>query len=786
MRAGVFMARDGLARLRRQIAEIEGRPMEIFGVGADREIPSQPSLSSFRRKPESIDVPAPLVAGDMGPGFRRGDEEGAQAPQGSPREEGASYPPQTFLLPEARASPLAPRRGGSVLPFGVPELDRLLAGGLRRNALHEVRSETTRAAGAATGFSLAILARLAAADDRPILWVVEASVGREAGLPYGPGLDRLGLPASRIVVVRVRRPSEALWVFEEGLACRGLAAVLAELRGHPRRLDLTASRRLALRARDSGVMGLLLRQAAAAEPSAALTRWQAAPHPAGTLDDFEAGIGRPAFRLALERNRLGMTGSFDLEWHHDTRSFALAADHPALSRPRACPVFRPTGSRGQTRGRSWRSEPRPHPPRAVVAKVKSALRLVALDETAERLGLAIGQALADARAMIPALDIVDEDASADLALLETVADWAERYTPLVALDPPHGLMLDITGAAHLFGGEAALLADLLARLAGQGFSAKAAIADTPGAASAAARFGGAPVVAPGEAAAMLAPLPLAALRLDPETVSALERVGLKRIGQVLEAPRAPLAARFGTDFIHRIDQALGREEEAISPRRPIAPLIAERRFAEPITREEDIAASLASLAATLARSLESRGEGARLLELALFRVDGAVSRTVVGAGRPVRAPKLVSDLFREKFAGLGEEIDAGFGFDMVRLAVRQSAPVDPAQIDLAGDAVGEADLDGLIDRIGARLGPTRVSRIVPEESHVPERAAVFASGGRTLELPPSGPCHAGGLRLVLHPHRPPAPPLCPARAGRGDRRGAGWAAGPFPLAPRLL
>ena len=184
-------------------------------------------------------------------------------------------------------------------------------------------------------------------------------------------------------------------------------------------------------------MGLLLRQAAAPEPSAALTRWQVAPHPAGTLDDFEAGIGRPAFRLALERNRLGMTGSFDLEWHHDTRSFALAAAHPALSRPR--PALSPTDRiMRQARGRSWRCETRSPAPLAVVAKVKSALRLVALDEAAERLGLAIGQALADARAMIPALEIVEEDASADLALLTAVADWAERYTPLVALDPPHG------------------------------------------------------------------------------------------------------------------------------------------------------------------------------------------------------------------------------------------------------------------------------------------------------------------------------------------------------------
>ena len=369
--------------------------------------------------------------------------------------------------------------------------------------------------------------------------------------------------------------------------------------------------------------------------------------------------------------------------------------------------------------------------------MKSALRLVALDERAAGAGLVRGQALADARAMIPSLEAVEMDESADAALLASVADWAERYTPLVALAPPDGLVLDITGAAHLFGGEAALLADLAARLDAQGFLAKAAIADTPGAASAAARFGGSAVVLPGKAVEMLAPLPLAALRLDPETVAALDRVGLKRIGQLLGAPRAPLAARFGLTLIRRLDQALGQEEEAIGPRRPTPALIAERRFVEPISREEDIAATLVSLAGGLAKSLEARGEGARALELSLFRVDGVVTRTSVGTSRPVRAPKLVLDLFREKFAGLAEAIDAGFGFDMVRLSVCRSAPADPAQIDLAGDAEGEADLDQLLDRIGARLGSSRVSRIRAADSHIPERAFAMAEIGEAGRAPSS-------------------------------------------------
>ncbi len=389
-------------------------------------------------------------------------------------------------------------------------------------------------------------------------------------------------------------------------------------------------------------------------------------------------------------------------------------------------------------------------PLAVVAKVKNALRLVALDEIAERMGLIRGQALADARAIVPSLDVVDEDPDADGALLAEIADWTERYTPLVAQEAgsmardrggpkarqgskegaagkQNGLYLDITGAAHLFGGEAALAADLAARLRAQGFRTGVATADTPGAAWAAARFTETAVVAEGRAAGMLAPLPLAALRLDPETVSALARVGLKRIGQVIGAPRAPLAARFGLAFIRRLDQALGHEEEAIDPRRPVPALIAERRFAEPIVREEDITVALASLAETLAPSLERQGLGARRLELALFRVDGVVKRIAVGAGQPIHAPKEVAALFRERFAGLGEEIDAGFGFDMARLSVLAAAPSDPVAVDFAGDALAEADLDGLIDRIGARLGPERVARIAARASHIPERAESFVA-----------------------------------------------------------
>lgn len=239
---------------------------------------------------------------------------------------------------EGKSVRLPARR--AYLPLGIPSLDAMLSGGFRRDALHEIRSETTRDSVAAAGFAIALLARLAKSDHRPFLLVSETGALDEAGHPYGPGLDRFGLDPARLVMVRSRRPAESLWVFEEALRCRALAAVLAEIRGHPRQLDLTASRRLALRAHESGVMGLLLRQAGVAEPGAAATRWHVTPRPATILDDFTAGIGRPAWHLVLERNRNGPIGIFDLEWNHGSRAFALAEPaRPALPVSRASSSF---------------------------------------------------------------------------------------------------------------------------------------------------------------------------------------------------------------------------------------------------------------------------------------------------------------------------------------------------------------------------------------------------------------------------------------------------------------
>lgn len=350
--------------------------------------------------------------------------------------------------------------------------------------------------------------------------------------------------------------------------------------------------------------------------------------------------------------------------------------------------------------------------------------MVAVNRAAERLGLLPGLAIAEARAMHPALAAEPQDAEADAQLLQRIADWCMRYTPLVAIAPPDGVLLDICGCAHLFGGEAALLEDIVARLRRFGFAAAGAIADTIGAAWAAARFSPMAIVASGSEQALLAPLPLRALRLPEDMVAVLNRLGLKRIGDIVDLPRSPLTARFGGRLLQQLDRALGRECEPLSPRLPVPPYCSEQPFAEPIAREEDVLAATERLAGRLAVMLEQRGEGARRLELRLFRSDGAVRCIEAGMSRPRRDPQAMRKLFAERLAGLKDELDPGFGFDLARLSVLTAEPLRPEQVGLGRQGDAAADLDELVDRLAARLGGRRVGRLVAQDSHVPELAAV--------------------------------------------------------------
>ncbi len=371
-------------------------------------------------------------------------------------------------------------------------------------------------------------------------------------------------------------------------------------------------------------------------------------------------------------------------------------------------------------------------PLVVYGKRGNAELLTAVDDAAERLGLSPGIALAQARAMHPGIEALEEDAEADAALLESIADWCLRYTPLVACDTPDGLLLDISGCAHLYGGEDALVADLSGRLEAAGFAYRVAIAGTIGAAWAAAHYGEPGRHACGDERKLLSSLPLAALRLDGGTVAALARVGLKRIGDIVDLPRAPLTARFGVALLRQLDRALGAEHEPLTPRLPVAPYVAEQRFAEPIAREEDVLASVARLAGAL-----EGGAGAARRRRAPHRAHIIPHRRRAAPHRrrhlaaAARSRTTSARCLSSGLAALADALDPGFGFDMARLSVLVAEPCPPEQIGIGG-AEDAAERDRLVDRLSARLGARRVRQMIAQDSHIPEIAGSHVPAQMTV------------------------------------------------------
>jgi protein ImuB len=352
------------------------------------------------------------------------------------------------------------------------------------------------------------------------------------------------------------------------------------------------------------------------------------------------------------------------------------------------------------------------------------MRLAALDEAAETIGLKKNLGVAEARAIYPTIDVIEEDPAADRRFLEGIADWCDRYTPLVALDGKDGLFLDITGCAHLFGGEEALLKDILSRLLQMGLDVRGAISSSPGLSWAVSRFGQGGAIAADEAEQILAPLPVASLRLPEETVDSLTKMGLKYVGDLMGAPRAPLARRFGASLLLRLDQALGTDEEPISPRLPIASLSAERRLIEPVGAEDDILMLTGQIALSLKPSLEARGAGGRVFELVLFRVDGRVFRISAGTAQPLREPKRIAALFSERLQAVHDDLDAGYGFEILRINVLRHENFDTTQGDFEGHREKDVSLAAFVDRVSARLGADCLQSFQLRESHVPERAAI--------------------------------------------------------------
>ena len=391
------------------------------------------------------------------------------------------------------------------------------------------------------------------------------------------------------------------------------------------------------------------------------------------------------------------------------------------------------------RGAEWAARPL-----AAVVETGNRIMLAGVNRAAELEGITPGMALADARAIAAHLTTAPADIRAQTVLLGRLARWCGRYTPIAAPDGTDGLFLDITGCAHLFGGEADMLADMTERLEGFGFAVAGALADTPGAAWALARYGEPGTIAPpGGTARVLERLPVGALRLDRATAASLSHLGLRRIGDLYGIPRGSLAARFGQRTVLLLDRALGHAGEAIANPRPAVNPCARIAFAEPIAARADIDAALGYLLGELCTKLEDAGQGARRLELTFHRVDGAVQMLAIGTARPLRDAAALARLFRDRL----DSVDPGFGIEAMILAAPATDHLLPAQATLDDPHDAADGMATLVERLGNRFGFEKIRRATPLDSHLPDRA--------WRGLAAAGPAPAGSGQNW--PRTPPRP-----------------------------
>ena len=371
------------------------------------------------------------------------------------------------------------------------------------------------------------------------------------------------------------------------------------------------------------------------------------------------------------------------------------------------------------------------------------MRLVAVSQPAHLMGLGAGLALADARARVPELLAFDYDRAVDGALLKRLAEACLRYTPKVMLDRPQGLLLDITGCTHLFeNGESELAADLQHRLTGGGYTATFAFSASSDAAMALAIYG----LDEGQ----VARLPVSALRCDPAVHHALRRAGLTHIRDLASRPRTVLASRFGEKVTHQLARLLGEIDSPIIPRQSPPEILCEVRFAEPIGHTESVHSAMTGLAVDAVRQLGERGEGARAVEVALYRCDGVVSRLGIETAAPSRDAALIMRLFAERIGALSDPLDPGFGYDQITLHIRAAEPLNADQSDFESSAAkAREELAALLARLATRLGPKCVTRWQMLDSHV--REGVFISSPSLLgegDRPKGGGGVANAGRLL--------------------------------------
>ncbi len=359
-------------------------------------------------------------------------------------------------------------------------------------------------------------------------------------------------------------------------------------------------------------------------------------------------------------------------------------------------------------------------PLVVIARSGSKRWIAAADKAALQLGLHVGMPAAKAQALVQQLIMIDADPVADRTALERLTLWAlSQYSPVVAMDPPDGIVMDTEGADHLQGGEDLMLSGLVNRFRARGLAACAAIADTWGAAHALARTSGREtvIVPRGETAKIVSRLPLSSLRLPAETVAGLRVLGFVTIGDLAGPPRAPLTLRVGPEVGRRLDQMFGRVAEPIDPIRPADLVELHKSFAEPIGAVETIEKYVSRLVRQLCRELEQRGLGVRRADLVIHRVDNTMQALRAGTAKPVRDAAWLMKLFRNRF----ERIEPGFGIEKLSLAATLVEPL--GEVQSASSLIEEqvADVTPLIDVLGNR-GGQRIFRVAPVASDVPERS----------------------------------------------------------------
>lgn len=345
-------------------------------------------------------------------------------------------------------------------------------------------------------------------------------------------------------------------------------------------------------------------------------------------------------------------------------------------------------------------------------------------------GVRPGMVVADARAVLPSLEVIPDQPEETEKVLTQLAIWCIRYTPVVAVDPPDGLLMDISGCAHLWGGEIAYLNDMMDRL-GKGYAVRIAIADTVGAAWAVARYGQGPVVSEGSQAKALSSLPPAALRLEPEIIHRMERLGFRQIGQFINMPRPALRRRFGQSLLSRLDGALGHTREYLTPVRPVVPYQERLPCLEPIRTATGIGIALRGLLEVLCERLTREGKGLRKCTFKVYRIDGKTQDIEIGTGTPSRHVNHLFRLFELRISWLRP----GLGFELFILEAPIVEDLSAAQETLWNSMGNHDDLavTELLDRIGGKVGTHTIHRYLPQQHHWPERSVKAA--GNLKEQP---------------------------------------------------